>query len=102
MPVLLRDPVLRSVSVAVDPLAVIPTYTVECKFRYWKTVDPTDITVSLNVTDENLPADFFQTDIAGLVATAVIEDGTSVSGGFDLPPVAQDTTVWDPTTNAPY
>lgn len=99
---LTADPKLISVEVGPHPDAVTSgVWCVACT-RGMLGFTPIDACVTIEVTTEFLPADFFSGPVADAVLDAYTAAGHEPVLPVTFPPVAQDTTVWDPETNAPY
>lgn len=96
------DPKLSSVFVGPHPDASTPGVWVRSCTRSMLGFTPIDICVLNEVPSEFLPADFWSTTVANDVAFEIGALGHTPIEAIDFPPVAQDTTIWDPETNAPY
>jgi len=99
--VLTSPPVIQSVYVYYDALADVPGTYVCVRVRGYAGLLPYDATGCALTPGETLTEDFFSSDIYNAVFDAYDANGIT-PGSFNFPPVAQDTTVWDPETNAPY
>lgn len=99
---LLGDPVLESVEVGPDPESVTPGTYVKCKFICWPTIVPVEFTTKTLFTGEDLPGDFFMGDVHDAVDAYLATINAKTSLDWNMPPVANDTTIWNPATNAPY
>ena len=96
------DPQRRGTEITSDPGAPGAGSVVRTRWRAMVGFTPVDFTIDTVTHVEVLPADFFSTTVADQVTAWVVANGYALRGAVELPPVAQDTTVWDPTTNAPY
>lgn len=100
--VLSADPKLIRVGVGPHPDASTPGVWCEACTLSMLGFTPITVCVLIEVEDEFLPINFFSDTVAGLVEDALGDLGHSPLVGVTFAPVAQDTTVWNPETNAPY
>jgi len=99
--ILTEPPTIEAVWASYDPLADIPGVYVCVRTRGYAGLVPYEAEACELTVTEFLEEGFFSGHLHDDIFDAYDSNGIT-PGAFAFPPVAQDTTVWDPETNAPY